>query len=256
MNAKNIIKLLLKLSFAVFCIYFVIRSIDTTELVKHIKHTNLALVFAALVVLFGAQVVSALRMRYYFAHEQCLFKRYDAVAIYFVGALLNLSLPGGIGGDGYKVYIISKLRKIKKLLALKRVVSGRASGLLVLILYTGLLGFFSSLDDLIPYVDAVIAVAMIITVVCYFYSVKILLSEPPMLALGAVKYSAIVQGACVVASSLVFLSIGIDLSNTSVFIDYLVLFMISSIVSILPISLGGIGLREITFVYGALLIPS
>ena len=77
-----------------------------------------------------------------------------------------------------------------------------------------------------------------------------------MLALGAVKYSAIVQGACVVASSLVFLSIGIDLSNTSVFIDYLVLFMISSIVSILPISLGGIGLREITFVYGALLIPS
>ena len=37
-------------------------------------------------------------------------------------------------------------------------------------------------------------------------------------------------------------------------IDYLTLFLISSVVAVLPISIGGIGVRELTFLYGFSLI--
>ena len=62
-----------------------------------------------------------------------------------------------------------------------------------------------------------------------------------------VGYSLVLQGLQIVASWV--LLEGLNLSDHA--ISYLFLFTLSSIVSVLPITLGGIGAREVTFFYGA-----
>ena len=39
-------------------------------------------------------------------------------------------------------------------------------------------------------------------------------------------------------------------------VDYLTLFLVSSVVAVLPISIGGVGVRELTFLYGFGLLGS
>lgn len=250
------IKLIFKLLFAVLCIYLVYINIDLDELWKYFQNADPVYIILATFILFIAQIISGLRMRYYFTHESCHFTRHNAVAIYFIGSFFNLVLPGGIGGDGYKVLLISRVKDFSKLTALKRVVSGRANGLLLLIIYATLLGFFSSLKDMIPYFSVLLISGIAITIISYFFLVKKILSESFSVALGACKYSFLVQGACVIASAMVFVAIGVNFAEIDILTDYVMLFMISSIVSILPISLGGIGLRELTFVYSATILTT
>jgi uncharacterized membrane protein YbhN (UPF0104 family) len=56
-----------------------------------------------------------------------------------------------------------------------------------------------------------------------------------------------VQGAQVIAVYGLILALG----QQQHWADYLVLFLISSLVAMLPITIGGAGAREITFLYGA-----
>ena len=81
----------------------------------------------------------------------------------------------------------------------------------------------------------------------YAVLARILLKETLRAQFGAAKYSVLVQGAVVVTALLLLESLG----QSGRTVDYLVLFMISGIVSVLPVSIGGIGLRELTFFYGA-----
>jgi uncharacterized membrane protein YbhN (UPF0104 family) len=163
--------------------------------------------------------------------------------------LYNTILPGGIGGDGYKVYLMGKLAKFSYLTSFRLMVSNRASGLYILLLYTILLACFSDkLISVVPYSYVLLALATIIITLGYFISVKILLKESFMVALKSLKYSVIVQGACVLTGYVLFL--GMDAVHGHM-VDYLMVFLVSSVVSVIPISIGGAGLREVTFLYGS-----
>jgi uncharacterized membrane protein YbhN (UPF0104 family) len=60
-------------------------------------------------------------------------------------------------------------------------------------------------------------------------------------------YSALVQFAQLLSAYLILMALGV---NESV-VEYLLVFLISSIVAVLPITIGGIGSRELVFFYGA-----
>jgi uncharacterized membrane protein YbhN (UPF0104 family) len=47
---------------------------------------------------------------------------------------------------------------------------------------------------------------------------------------------------------------GVTQTNTGVIMGYVLLFCIASVVSIMPITIGGVGLRELVFVYMAPLL--
>ncbi|MGB3151142.1 MAG: lysylphosphatidylglycerol synthase domain-containing protein, partial [Maribacter sp.] len=63
----------------------------------------------------------------------------------------------------------------------------------------------------------------------------------------SIWYSALLQLAQLASVWFIMKALGIELDHLA----YLVIFLISSIVSVLPLTIGGIGSREVTFFYGA-----
>lgn len=246
----------LKITVAVIFLYVVFRNIDQTQFIQIFKTLDIAYLLAAFLLLLLAQLVSAYRLRYYFSKEGYTMPRQTSLAIYFIGCLFNAILPGGIGGDGYQMILLNRLHHCSNMLALRRIISGRANGLLLLFFYTSLLIGFSSILTYIPFGVGLVAIAMIMIVMAYFMAVYYLLKEPPQYAIGAMPFSCALQGVALLAAWCIIEALPVDYSDHTVLMDYLTLFMISCIVAVIPISIGGIGIREYVFYQGAVFIPS
>lgn len=239
----------LKLLLAVAAFYFVFSKTDIKLILNHMRDVNPLALVGSFAILIFAQVISAYRMRYYYQTMGQTMSHMFAIALYFVGMLYNTILPGGIGGDGYKVYLMGKLAKFSYLTSFRLMVSNRASGLYALLLYTLLLAVFSTtLLKLLPFAYGVLVAAAVVVSIGYFISIKLLLKEPAKVALRAFKYSAVIQGACILTGYILFLGMNAIHGHMS---NYLMVFLVSSIVSVVPISIGGAGLREMTFLYGS-----
>lgn len=245
------IKLLLKCILAAAALYLVYIKADVPQIVMHLKTIEVRYIILSFLVLNGAQIVSALRMRYYFESAGLSCSRYFSVALYYIGMLFNTVLPGGIGGDGYKIWVMHRLEKFSRMTSFRLMLSNRASGLFLLLILTLLLICFSPYWMAFPHAVLIVCIGGITLVAGYFLSIFWLLKETPQVALRAAKYSFVIQGCCLVSALLLFIGMGIDLLHWNILLNYLILFMISSIVSVLPVSIGGIGLREVTFLYGA-----
>jgi glycosyltransferase 2 family protein len=239
-----------KVLFALGALYIVYIKADLREVAHYLKNSNIWLILGATLVLALAQLISALRMRFYFIHAELDVSRYFSIALYWVGMFFNTILPGGIGGDGYKILLMSKLEQLPKLTSLRLALSNRASGLFLLLLFTFILAFASHYIQQLPYSHLLLWIGIIGLIPSYFISIKVLLKETVKAALFAAKYSFIIQGCCLISAAILFSAMGLDFTNQQAVINYLLLFMISSVASILPVSIGGAGLREMTFLYG------
>jgi uncharacterized membrane protein YbhN (UPF0104 family) len=245
--------LTLKLLVIIAAFALIIHNADTTKIAGYLTAINpLALLLAYLCIVF-AQFVSALRMQYYFKAAGLTLNTKFCTGLYFTGMFLNTILPGGIGGDGYKVYLVGKLASFPRMRILKILLSERASGLLILLLLTYLIAPFSGLQNL-PYFTLLLAAAAVITITGYFGSIRVLLNELPKTAIGAAPYSLLVQLSGVAIIVIILAGLGIDISQFSNTSGYIILFLISSVLAILPISIGGVGIRELSFMYGASLL--
>ncbi len=247
---KKYAKFFLKLAVTAWAISIIIKAADVPKIWEYLHTASPLNIIAAFIVLNTGQIISSLRMRYYFAANGLKLPYKYAVLLYFVGNLFNLVLPGGIGGDGYKAYIAKKYGKISVITGVRVMISNRANGLLLLILITSALSLFSSRITSMPYIYLGLAALVFLTVISYSFIAYYFLKEPVKIQLGATFYSVFVQ--LFVALTVFFLLLGRGVAGNM--IDYIILFMISSIITIIPISIGGVGLRELTFFKGAPLL--
>lgn len=164
--------------------------------------------------------------------------------LYMVGLFYNFFIPGGVGGDAYKVYLLNKaykksLKKIGGIIFLERFIGVVAIGMIVsaLLLFVrfpisynwniaasvlGVIGTFVILQLIIRYMTVDKKRIYLV----YFYSLLNQLSQ--LLCVLFVLKSFEIEGD---------------------FIIYLLLFFASSVLSV--ISFAGIGVREAVFYYGA-----
>jgi hypothetical protein len=162
----------------------------------------------------------------------------------------NLVLPGGISGDAYKIYLLAKTTSLTKLAALKLAISERASGLFALSIYLLLLLSFSNHVMLAKKGLVLITLAIIISL-SYFTITQQMLNEQLTVTFTASFLSFLVQGCSLLSATSILTALTtLPFSNPDI-INYLIIFMISSIIAIIPISIGGAGLRELTFLYGS-----
>lgn len=206
---------------------------------------------ACYLLMSSAQIFSAYRMRFYYRNENVKLSGKFSIGIYLTAMLFNTVLPGGIGGDGYKIYTIGKLTGFPHLRAFKIAVSERGSGMFALLFLTSIFYIFAGFGEFIPYQSYIIAGLTILLIPCYFISIKILLKERAKTALGAMSYSFPIQTINAAIAFILLLDLGADSSNLPEIMGYLVIFMASSVAAILPLTIGGVGAREITFFYGA-----
>lgn len=247
MNKKNI-KLLLKVLLTGVAIYLVIRKIDTQATWQVLKDINLGYLLLAVLFFTLSKVISSLRLNFYFRDLEVNLSEKSNLKLYWKGMFYNLFLPGGIGGDGYKVYLLNKYFKgsVKKLLA--AVLLDRISGLAALVFLLLGIWFFLQKDGIelpIMELNMLAGAGLLLTPaifgVVYWWWFKSFRSSILISSL----YSLLVQSSQLVSAYFILLALGIN----EQILDYQFVFLLSSIAAVLPLTIGGVGARELVFIF-------
>ena len=236
-------KVALKLLFSLALLYFIIQQIDLKRVFVTLKSVNLFYFTLAFVLYNLSKIISAIRLNYYFKEIDIDLPLWQNLRLYYVGMFYNLFLPGGIGGDGYKAYILKKHYEKKIAPILKALLFDRISGLIALLFLAATLFLFSDYAVVpLNFLAAFVAV----TIYPLFYAI----SKKKELFMRYFKETNTLGFLVQFVQLLSALALILALKQNLPIIEFLVLFLISSVVSVLPVTIGGVGVRELTFLYG------
>lgn len=248
-NRNKIFTTVVKLVISVVLIYFIFTKINFTDIVDTLKKSNpyylvLGLGFFAL-----SKIIAAFRLNLYFHEIRVFLTQKSNLKLYFLGMFYNLFLPGGIGGDAYKGYLIRKQFDVPTKKVISVLVLDRLSGLALLFLYACALLLVLE-NESITSIKFLFAIAIPVSIAVFWFLTKYFFAYVLPVFWKSFCYSAVLQLAQLSSVWFIMKALGIDLNQ----IAYLVIFLVSSIVSVLPLTIGGIGSREVTFFYGATLL--
>jgi len=246
-NKRGILKFLIKVVLTALAVYVVIRKIDLAETKRILLTANLFWLFLALIIFNLSKWISAVRLNLFFRRIGLnLAFKYNLI-LYYVGMFYNLFLPGGIGGDGYKVYLLNKKfgTPVKSLIG--ATLLDRINGMVALIFLAILLFLFVDFNYGGISWSYYLLGLMIITYPVFYLFVRLFFRRFSQSFLKPNVASFGVQVSQLICAMLILWSLDIH----TLYIEYLVLFLLSSIVAVLPFTIGGIGARELVFIFGA-----
>ena len=235
---------LLKLTVSVAAIWWVMSKISFKEVLGVFSTANVYYLFGAFFFLMLSFVFSAFRQNLSFRNTGANLSQRLNIKLFWLGMFYNLFLPGGIGGDGYKVYLVNKYRKngLKKNIGTMLV--NRISGLVAVGMITVGLYYLSGLH--IPYGNAVwIGIPAVYAL--YLFVLKFFFKSFLKIHAGLFWWSLALQMMQFISALLILFAF----HQTTDLFDYLFLFFVSAIATALPITIGGIGAREMVFLVGA-----
>ncbi|WP_288370593.1 lysylphosphatidylglycerol synthase transmembrane domain-containing protein [uncultured Algoriphagus sp.] len=245
---KNQLKTLLKLILTGLALYLVFRKIDTGKLLGIIQTLQWPWLIPATVLFVLSKVATAVRLNQYFKNIDLYLSEKLNFRLYLVGMFYNLFLPGGIGGDGYKVYLLNKQFKtpVKKLL--QAALLDRLGGLVAIVFL--LFGLFLMVDVELDFLEssiwnALMIGGLILTIPTFWLVQKLLFKDflPSFWSANAWSFAG--QIAQLICAWFILMALGID----EKVLAYQLVFLLSSIVAVLPLTIGGVGARELVFVY-------
>ncbi|MBI9037112.1 MAG: flippase-like domain-containing protein [Bacteroidales bacterium] len=238
------VKLAIKLIFTATALYLVFTKIDLRLVIDIYKNSKLLLIFSALILFIISQLLSSFRLNTFFKKIDVHISELSNFKLYLLGMFYNLFLPGGIGGDGYKIFLLNKNFKTKVKKLFWALVLDRGSGLVALLCLAAFLFVFTNFTGEIKYWFILIIPASIVS---FYFLLKFFFTDYVKSFPRFMTFSFFVQLAQVICAMLILIAFGQEDKYT----EYLFLFLISSIAASLPLTIGGIGAREITFLYGA-----
>lgn len=249
---KKLFKTLLKAVLTAAAFYIVFSKIALDVLFTIIKESDLWILFGAFVTFNLSKIVSSVRLNYYFKSIKVQLSELQNLLLYYKGMFYNLFLPGGIGGDGYKVYLLGKNfdANVKSLISASLL--DRISGAVPLLFFAGIFFLFSSFVELSSALNVVSVIGTVIIVpLFYLLSRKFFSRFMPVFSI-TVLLGFVVQVMQVLSAWFIFKALGQD----AYAIEFMLLFLVSSLVAILPITIGGAGARELVFLYGLAYLQS
>lgn len=245
---RSIGKVVIKLSLSASALYIVFQNIDSQQLVDLATSANAWLLFASLMAYNGSKVVSSVRLAFYFRANSIHITEADNLRLYYLGMFYNLFLPGGIGGDAYKIWILHSARGVPVKSSFQSLFIDRVSGMMML---SGLAFLFAWL----AFPDAPwrnVLLIGLVSVIPAIYAVHHFLAKHFLPIIRSTSVLSLgVQGLQTISAWLLLMSLGVDEHIAT----YITVFLISSMVSVLPISIGGIGIRELVFISAASFSP-
>lgn len=245
MASKKYISLGLKLGLTVVSLYFVFKKIDFEQVVDRMVSINLFYFLLALLAFNLSKNISAYRIKAYYHAIGIFLKNTYNIKLLYLGMFYNLFLPGSIGGDGYKVYLLRQQFDVKTKYIVSATLLDRLSGLALLLLLAGVFLLFSSYSPPLPHYHLLIVIAALLILPAYYFGNKIFF--PVFLKKFGITthLSFWVQIGQVVTAIFLLLAVSVHEG----YMDYLTLFMISSVIAVFPFTIGGVGARELVFLY-------
>lgn len=236
----------LKIALSVLALGFVITKIDVGAVLNIYKQSKLSLLPIAIGLFVLSKTVAAFRLKHFLKSAGANISAVYNLKLYLLGMFYNLFLPGGIGGDGYKIFHLNKNLHVKTSRLFWSVLVDRLSGILALFSLAVILSLFIDVPAYLNYKTIIWLLIPVAIITAYFLLKKFLSWLLPVFGLTTLL-SFVVQILQTVCAFVIFKTIG----GSGDIAEYMFLFLISSIVAMLPISIGGIGTREITFLFGS-----
>ncbi|MDQ6609722.1 MAG: flippase-like domain-containing protein [Bacteroidota bacterium] len=237
---SKLLKLLFKIVITILCFWYISSKIDFSKSLQTLENANWGYLAIAVLLYFISKIVASYRLNIYFKNTQLHLSGTTNFKLYLLGLFYNLFLPGSIGGDAYKVILLKR-----RLQAPYR----KTSAAVLLDRFTGLLGlglvlcFYSFLVlSKTSYALGLLSAFLVITAVSFFVIKKWF----PVFLPGfwpTFFWGLIVQVFANISAYAIMLSLGITIHLS----EYMFIFLIASVAAVLPLTLGGLGAREIVF---------
>jgi glycosyltransferase 2 family protein len=251
---KNILFTIGKLVLTTGLFYWMYSRLDIIKISHTLQDCNYYYIALAAIFFVDSRVISAYRLNEYFRCIGLDMSHKVNLKLYLMGMYYNTLLPGGIGGDAIKALAIKEMYpatiKIKKIGA--AILMDRLSGLLalclVIVVAIPFMHFEQYLDtqwlrDTLRYMPFSIGITCLSGIGIFYVLNRYVLKEALTVKYRTFGYSLVIvmqQMAC-------FLFILEAIHQHLFQKEYLFIFNISTVLSVLPVTIGGAGLREITF---------
>lgn len=238
----------LKLVLTGLALFLVFRKIDTNQLWQITKTIHWFWLVPAILIFVLSKLFTAFRLNLYFKNIGLHISEKLNIKLYLIGMFYNLFLPGGIGGDGYKVYLLNKHFQTPVKSLVQASLLDRLGGLVAIIFL--LLVLILPVDLALPFAsqipwEVLVGVAALLVVPVFWLMQKLLFKFFLPSFWKANGWSMAGQVAQLVCAWFILKSLGV----TENFLAYQLVFLLSSIVAVLPLTIGGVGARELVFVY-------
>jgi uncharacterized membrane protein YbhN (UPF0104 family) len=241
-KVNNLLKLLLKIVVTAVCLWYISRKINLNETFRLVINSNPLWLLAAVLLFTISKIISSFRLSIYFRNMEVHLAEIKNLKLYWLGMFYNLFLPGSISGDAYKVILLNRKHKYSVKLLSAAVLLDRVSGVMGL----GILAviYYFLIHRGAQYSDWALGALVPGSIIYYFFVKKIF----PTFLPGVWKtfwLGLLVQGIIVLCAYAIMAAIHINESHEA----YILIFLFSSLLAILPLSIGGgLGIREFAFV--------
>ncbi|PWD98170.1 lysylphosphatidylglycerol synthase transmembrane domain-containing protein [Marinilabilia rubra] len=246
-NYGRHLKLITKILVSGVAIYFIASKMDLSIVLKELTAIHPFFLITAVTLYMLSQIISSHRLNTLFKALPLQIPFLSNVKLYWVGMFYNFFLPGGVGGDGYKVVFLRRhfSNPVKNILS--AIISDRVSGLMIIGCFVLGLSYF--VPQHLPLQEWFFLLIPLSLLGFYFF-LKIINHQLNQAFWQVSGLSLLIQGIQVVAVICLLFAIDVDIAQYGT--EYLLLFFLSTIASAVPITLGGIGAREMVFFSGSL----
>lgn len=235
------IKIIISLSL----IAWVFSKLNWVEIGAMLHTANLFHFAIAGIFFVGSQIFSVLRFNLFIRKIGIRMNFQNNLKLYLLGMFYNFFLPGGIGGDVYKVYFLNQsfgksLKKIGQLIFLDRFLGIIAIGFFLCVLLLFINAPISYVWNLLVFGIGIISVFLVLKLLNRWIFV-----HRTRIYYGFL-YSILIQLLQILCVYFLMNSFGI----VGGFVIYIFMFLVSSVLSV--ISFAGLGIREAVFYFGAI----
>ena len=237
---KNKIFSILQIVITVFFVYFTVSNLDLSKLFEVLNNINILYLIIAASIYFSSQIISSERLRYILNDNKFIISFKQNFTLYLIGLFYNFFIPGGIGGDAYKSYLMNKkfnwkLSKVVKLLLLDRLIG---LGVLCCIL----IGLYEIIFLNFNFIYLILTLCLL-SIIGY-YMVELIFKNQNIFWKSFI-YSLASHTIQFISLFIILYSLGIE----DGYFEIIIVFILSSIFSVF--SFGGIGIREYIFLSSA-----
>lgn len=259
MNKKNILKLL-KLAFGLGVIVFLFSKTSVREFVQLLTHANYVYFILSIILYILGQIICTKKWMVISEKLNFDYPFVNYLRWYFLGMFYNTFLPTNIGGDVVKIAKMNDGKDFGLKRAVISVLTDRITGLYVLIFFILLGAIFFHSEFFVNILNFSIVFSGVVGLVIFAYFVKHKDLIPDKYEEIYNFVTGLFEKKCVVRIILLSLVFHIfvifihcfiaSMYNISLpFSFYLILYSITAIISSLPVSINGIGIKEFAYVY-------
>lgn len=234
----------LKLGVSLTAIWWVLSKISFKEVIVVFSTADHLFLVVALVFVIFSSILSGFRQNLSFRSTGAHISPMLNLKLFWLGMFYNLFLPGGIGGDGIKVYLVNKYRQNGVRKNIGAMLVNRIAGLVAIGMITIVLYYLSG-DELKIGWAGWLCIPLLY--LFYYQVLRFFLKSFVPIHAGLFGWSLLLQMMQLLSAILILRAFHQYTDLT----EYLFLFFFSAIATALPITIGGIGAREMVFLLGA-----